>query len=164
MKTHELTGKALDWAVAKSLGIKSLKKLEDEDLPYCFDLFHDIKTLSEARAILSGEPHCSGLGSEELRKFATEMGYVIDRQVYPAYSTDWAQGGPIIEREGIELFPSRNQEGLVVKWLAYKDDPESNSGTYNADGPTPLVAAMRCYVAITLGEEVEVPENLFSTP
>jgi hypothetical protein len=27
-------------------------------------------------------------------------------------------------------------------------------------GPTPLVAAMRCYVASKLGDEVEVPDEL----
>lgn len=27
-------------------------------------------------------------------------------------------------------------------------------------GPTPLIAAMRCYVASKLGDEVEVPEEL----
>jgi len=27
-------------------------------------------------------------------------------------------------------------------------------------GPTPLIAAMRCYVASKLGEEVEAPEEL----
>jgi hypothetical protein len=27
-------------------------------------------------------------------------------------------------------------------------------------GPTPLIAAMRCYVTLKLGDEVEVPEEL----
>jgi len=27
-------------------------------------------------------------------------------------------------------------------------------------GPTPLIAAMRCYVASKLGDEVEIPEEL----
>jgi hypothetical protein len=27
-------------------------------------------------------------------------------------------------------------------------------------GPTPLIAAMRCYVASKLGDEVEVPKEL----
>mgnify|MGYP003443521145 FL=1 len=32
---------------------------------------------------------------------------------------------------------------------------------YSANGgPTPLVAAMRCYVASKLGDEVDVPEEL----
>jgi hypothetical protein len=28
------------------------------------------------------------------------------------------------------------------------------------EGPTPLVAAMRCYVASKMGDEVDVPEDL----
>jgi len=65
-------------------------------------------------------------------------------------STDWSQGGPIIERENIALYPH-------------------GDGTYEAEvflnpkrgaGPTPLIAAMRCYVASKLGNEVEVPDEL----
>ena len=66
------------------------------------------------------------------------------------YSTDWAQGGPIIERENIALYPH-------------------GDGTYEAEvflnpkrgaGPTPLIAAMRCLVASKLGDEVEIPSEL----
>jgi hypothetical protein len=63
-------------------------------------------------------------------------------------STDWAQGGPIIEREKISvLAPVR---GL---WRSRK-----NGRTQY--GPTPLIAAMRCYVASKLGDEVEIPQEL----
>jgi hypothetical protein len=30
-------------------------------------------------------------------------------------------------------------------------------------GPTPLIAAMRCYVASKLGDEVEVPDELLQS-
>ena len=64
-------------------------------------------------------------------------------------STDWAQGGPIIERERIEL--RGDGDG---GWIAYDNlNPEQY-------GPTPLIAAMRCYVASKLGEEIEIPEEL----
>ena len=66
------------------------------------------------------------------------------------YSTDWSQGGPIIEREGIELLC----ESLGFRWVAIpQKGPEWR-------GPTPLIAAMRCYVASKLGDEVEIPEGL----
>lgn len=65
-------------------------------------------------------------------------------------STDWAQGGPIIEREGIKLY--RGQTGAW--WSATESDPH-----HPVSGPTPLVAAMRCYVIGILGDEVEVPEG-----
>ena len=58
-------------------------------------------------------------------------------------STDWAQGGLIIEREKIELFI---RDG---KWFAYS----SLSKPEDFYGETPLIAAMRCYVA-SVTEEV----------
>jgi len=63
-------------------------------------------------------------------------------------ATDWAQGGPIIEREGITLTHQQTQ------WVAQTDDDVF------AYGPTPLIAAMRCYVASRLGDSVNVPEEL----
>lgn len=66
------------------------------------------------------------------------------------FCADWAVGGPILEREKILLDlvgPDDDQEWegrIVGKWMEY--------------GPTPLVAAMRCYVGMQLGNEVDVPE------
>ena len=100
-------------------------------------------------------------------KTSEAEGEVLDRlvaqcegQVYhgPAwtkYSTDWAQAGPIIEREYIS----------VLSWLvgAWKARTTANDGTeYICEGPTALVAAMRCYVASKLGDEVEVPDEIVS--
>lgn len=68
----------------------------------------------------------------------------------PHYSTDWAQGGPIIEREMIDLD-------------FYKHDCEASmrgDAFTVVSGPTPLIAAMRCYVASKLGDEVEMLEEL----
>ena len=68
------------------------------------------------------------------------------------WSTDWAQGGPIIEREKIQLSTlSKGKEWRAA--LVYGQD-------HIQYGPTPLVAAMRCYVASKLGDEVEIPEEL----
>jgi hypothetical protein len=68
----------------------------------------------------------------------------------PFYSTDWAQGGPIIEREMIELVPQS-----PALWDAmYRNQHIPH------DGPTPLVAAMRCFVALKLGDEVDVPDDV----
>lgn len=68
------------------------------------------------------------------------------------YSTDWAQGGPIIEREAIEL-----AYRVGVHWIATRVE---SSAVCEAWGPTQLVAAMRCYVMSQLGDEVEIPEEL----
>ena len=83
-------------------------------------------------------------------------------------TTDWEQGGPIIEREIAKIF--RNVGGTWTAMIL-KDVPipPEDRGTslaltrrvqWNAAGPTPLIAAMRCYVASKLGDEVEVPEGL----
>lgn len=80
-------------------------------------------------------------------------------------STNWAQGGPIIEREGVGLH--RNSKLLYLndekRWQAHLiialDGPPPRTG-YDSKGPTSLIAAMRCYVASKLGDEVEVPEDL----
>ena len=87
------------------------------------------------------------------------------------YSTDWSQGGPIIEREGILLRPlRRGGHTLDGQWLAMFDG--ENTGTmvqwvkrtdwirHYWSGPTPLIAAMRAFVASRLGDTPEVPDEL----
>ncbi len=81
-----------------------------------------------------------------------EDGDLVGRYEFD-YSTDWAQGGPIIEREGIGIWPSE-REGNKGQWGARM------LNTHIAYGPTPLIAAMRCYVASKMGDEVDLPEEL----
>lgn len=72
-------------------------------------------------------------------------------------SRNWAQGGSIIEREKIELIPPKDEDDN--EWMAvwYKcEDAEAGIQV----GTSPLIAAMRCYVASKLGKEVEVPDEL----
>jgi hypothetical protein len=73
------------------------------------------------------------------------------------WATDWAQGGPLIEREGMGMWMYQwNEEGEPeVGWYA-----EDKDGNHVRTGPTPLIAAMRCLVASQLGDEVEIPEEL----
>ena len=71
----------------------------------------------------------------------------------PEYHIDWAYSGAIIEREGIGL--ERDDQGV---WFASYD--LSAECAWGATGATPLIAAMRCYVASKLGDEVEIPEEL----
>lgn len=115
MKTSELTGAALDWAVAK-----------------CEGYYTTIKPNEVVYAHPNGAWHHNA-------------------NWQPA--TNWAQGGPIIERDGIHLGKSG------VDWEA----DFWNMISLNFDrsyGPTPLIAAMRCYVASKLGDEVELPKEL----
>jgi hypothetical protein len=71
----------------------------------------------------------------------------------PAYSTDWAQGGPIIERERVG-----------VRFDFEEDEWQATAGDFDdwvyGWGETPLIAAMRCYIASKLGDEVDLPEEL----
>lgn len=65
------------------------------------------------------------------------------------YSTDWSQGGPIIEQEKIEIY----YQPAVEQWAARCAD----NLRY---GPTPLIAAMRSFVAHRIGDVVDVPDDL----
>lgn len=91
---------------------------------------------------------------------------------YESYnpSCNWTQGGPIIDREHVEIRPtlteggyrtSNSQDAVSATILlpngATALDIEKVVFDY---GPTPLIAAMRCYVASKLGEEVDIPEEL----
>lgn len=64
-------------------------------------------------------------------------------------STDWAQGGPIIERERIDVYFQHD-----LQWCA------ANQTGFDCVGKSPLIATMRCYVASKLGDEAEIPEEL----
>ena len=120
MKTDDLIGPALDWAVAKCEGFSS-----------------------------HAAPSLVILGSYNP-------------------SINWAQGGPIIEREGINLSIDYQDDALSndMVQIGWKANLWNNSvpGTPGflqwSYGPTPLIAAMRCYCCSKLGETVEVPEEL----
>lgn len=119
IKTTELTGAALDWAVAKCEGLNIIGP--DSDW---------IDTFTGGRHYEKhGEPWA-----------------------IPSYSFLWAQGGPVIGRERISI---DCQQGSPEFWKA-----SCPRWLYFGHGPTPLIAAMRCYVASCLGDELEVPDEL----
>jgi hypothetical protein len=70
----------------------------------------------------------------------------------PLFSTDWLQGGPIIEREGISIW--------VFDDVTWKAETPFVGVDCVYEGPTPLIAAMRCFVASKLGDEIDIPEDL----
>ena len=91
---------------------------------------------------------CEDVGNRRLQ--ADEFP-LLQREGRYLYSSDWAQGGPIIAREGIATSPDTGLDW----WVA-----TMRGGVHVEHGPTPLIAALRCYVASKLGEEVEVPDEL----
>ena len=112
MKANELTGAALDWAVAK----------------------------------------CEGLMMGKIAIDGITQGFYKP-------SINWAQGGPIIEREQLEVMPTTEcGNGGEEQWEVRKFLSECE--LFAQYGPTPLIAAMRCYVASKLGDTVEVPTEL----
>lgn len=72
------------------------------------------------------------------------------------WSSEWLIGGPIIEREKIELKCRRKRGTSTDEWLAC---PRHNRGIYDK-GRTALIAAMRCYLSDCVGDEIDVPEIL----
>lgn len=110
MKTTDLTGVALDWAVAKA---------EGDPVGWMGDF---------------------------------KGGYIN------SMSTDWALGGPIIQENEIDIYcvSSPKSDGLG-QWLA-----EITGTPYKCVGSTPLIAAMRCYVACNLGKEIKIPKELIN--
>jgi hypothetical protein len=65
------------------------------------------------------------------------------------YTAQWEHGGPIIEREKINLqyfFKRHENDHRHEAWSAWSKD-----GTTEIEGPTALIAAMRCFVASKFG-------------
>lgn len=94
--------------------------------------------------------------------------YALNDSVYGKFSpsTNWAQGGPIIEREGIHTATlAAGIDPFVHQTFKEGDAWEAEILPHDQDsivftGPTPLIAAMRCFVARKLGDEVEVPDDI----
>lgn len=82
------------------------------------------------------------------------IGYIGGGHV-PQYAPheQWDQGGPLIERECIELFV--NQSPRVWSGFITKYAHDLPHWTLQGNGDTPLVAAMRTFVVSKFGDEVE---------
>lgn len=129
IKTAELTGVVLDWAVAK---------IENHQWRCPWML--------EKEGFAAWQIYEGGWGRPT-----------------PGYSTEWEFGGPIIERERIELIYFGEDGMMDSPWESKmgSDIHYIDQGPGQAmGGPTPLIAAMRCYVASKLGDEVDVPGEL----
>lgn len=127
VKTAELIGPALDWAVA-----------EGEEAAWA--AYDDA---------LYAEKETPSRPSEYLRDYEFKVG-----EFSP--SSNWAQGGPIIERERIDVLADPNGKDV---WMGHAYDRMKEIRQFAS---TPLIAAMRCYVASKLSDEVEVPDELIS--
>lgn len=118
VKTADLIGAPLDWAVARAEG---------------FD-----RRLIEMHGPWKDRPEC------------------IVNDFFFRPSIDWKFGGPIIERERLHIgYCGDDNQSWPCQWFAQYDcEPEN----HHQVGSTPLIAAMRAFVASRFGETVEVPE------
>lgn len=138
MKTSELTGRALEWAIATSEGWVNLR-------------WHNYGSLIENDADLVMD-----------RKEGGQRWGLVDMHLL-----GWNQAGPIIEREQIAVCPYYI-EGKIAGWtsctsqtLAYDERGGFIPGSDHAMvGPSLVVAAMRTFVHLKLGENVELPKEL----
>lgn len=108
--------------------------------------------VSVAKGIPTEELYISG--KSLFRRLRDEEGNLNGRYMTGPdllFSRKWEAGGPIIEREWISL---DYESAFMGEWKAVDKDGVAQIG------PTPLIAAMRCYVASKLGDEVDVPEEL----
>ena len=71
----------------------------------------------------------------------------------PAFSTDWGIGAPIVEQERVTLHISSGRS-LAYVAAEFMSDEVTNY-TSGGDGETPLIAAMRAFVAAKIGAEVD---------
>lgn len=116
VKTQDLSGAALDWAVGVAIGLE-LKVPDGFIRPY----WH-----------MGGEMYCS--------KFQP--------------STDWSQGGRLIESHQVSLHCPQTTDDVWAAWII------TDKGEVVQAGDTAMIAACRAIVAAKLGDEVDVPEGL----
>ena len=129
MKVSELIGPALDWAVAHCEGF-------------------DLSGCSVSKVCSAADPNYA------FYKSSWDKGG--NYQYMP--STNWYQGGPLIEKNEMSLIRYRVSSGPVFWEALVGFDGEPGNAVQR--GPTMLIAAMRCLVASKFGDEIEVPEEL----
>ena len=144
IKTSELVGTALDWVLAR------IEFAEEETIQLGF---------------IDGLP-CAYEDTDGKRiviayltpGFLGPKGTPRAKRTHPdawrySPSSDWAQGGSLAQRELIGTVPPLDGLGWAAAYVRI--------GSFSY-GATPLIAAMRCFVSNKLGDEVEVPDELFA--
>lgn len=139
VKTDELVGPALDWAVAKAIGYQMIEVPPD---------LHG----NNAGEVLAP----TGLIESGYRW--PNVGRVHAAAFCKKWSVDWAQGGPLLDKYDIALNGGlADGERVIYATLRAVSD---NSPFATAAGPTRLIAVCRAIVAAKLGDVVQVPAEL----
>jgi len=97
-------------------------------------------------------------GISQLLKRGNKL-YVLGSSDVLGYSpsTRWDQGGLLIEREGTFRIIGPKYKGTADHVARL---PNGANRWFEAVGPTPLIAAMRCLVSARLGRFIRVPSAL----
>ncbi|MCX7132320.1 phage protein NinX family protein [Aeromonas sp.] len=134
VKTAELIGPALDWAVAKSIGLTIFAMGDNWPGNYAATI-----TAAERPIVIL----CL-IG----RLWREHQGVTVPWTP----STDWAQGGPLIDKYRIWL------SGPIFNRKDYS--AAVDTGTDESRGTTALIALCRALVTAKLGDVVQVPADL----
>lgn len=128
-----------------------------------------MKTIKTSKTVPVGELAGTSLDWAVAKCDSIEVEYIDDGRtrcllrlspftILYSPSTNWTQGGSIIERDGISLRPHDHH---VHKWSAEHPLGSAKSRLSSfSTGPSPLVAAMRCYMTGKLGDSIEIPEEI----
>ena len=162
VKTNELIGVQLDWAVAKCEGIAVVSWVTSNADAY-FVVLKEAFT-DKAPTTVYGEKDT----------------------FHP--SVNFNHGGQIIARAGISVIRVYDDDGTdedgyctderIPVWCSTRGQHGIQASTEHTShdemyqiydsavvyGPTFLIAAMRCYVASVLGDEIEIPDDLQVSP
>lgn len=127
VKTAELIGPTLDWAVAKAAEYEpSVYRADGLDGSVSYDI---------------------GLPTMSVKKPYTRW----------SPSTDWSQGGHLLERLGdVEIMQRAADDFLIFE----REGLDTGSAEWRQEGPTLLIAICRSLVAKELGDVVQVPAEL----
>ena len=167
VKTNDLIGLALDWAVAKCEGhnVSVLTKEEQRTRWFEHVDHKDLeKTTRDFDTYIAPtlEPKLVVFGDNDYKRNPTHQeAKMLWGQGIPKfqYSTSWSQGGEIIDKYGIDI--RRKDSEFSAKLDHMQKHPQRNVMSYfGQDGPTKLIAAMRTLVASKMGDTIEVPDEL----
>ena len=151
MKASELKDDALDWAVALAGGEPNNKPAS------CSDCRHH----REEPAMDDSVHHCDHPKAEMDEYGFNNYSKIYSRCPLPypdPYSKYWRFGGPIIEKMMLAGFLIEAVDPNYVTLPPFKCSSDRWETLYRGD--TMLIAAMRCYVASKLGDEVDIPDRL----
>ena len=128
VKTADLLDAPLDWAVAQCKGFKKIRAMP------AWSNKHGAH----------GGPQVM-VSNEEDSSFDYRP------------STNWSQGGPIVDREGIYFGPLPDKGIRAYRFI---DGECCNIMDCWGASITRCVVAMRCFVASRFGDEVDIPDEL----